>query len=127
MKMIWIVDDDQEMSLAVQAMLNLLNVESRYFLDARAAVRELLAGSLPDVVILDVNMPEVSGLDLLEFLRRREELKHVPVVMLSTEAAEVLVDRTYYMGADAYVTKPVAVNELEEALRKALRAHGKEF
>ncbi len=127
MKMIWIVDDDQEMSLAVQAMLNVLNVESRYFLDARAAVRELLAGSLPDVIILDVNMPEVSGLDLLEFLRRREELKHVPVVMLSTEAAEVLVDRTYYMGADAYVTKPVAVNELEEALRKALLAHGKEF
>jgi DNA-binding response OmpR family regulator len=124
MKRIWIVDDDEEMCRAVQLMLSLLNFETRYLLDARLAAQELLDGNHPDLIVLDINMPEVSGVDLLEFLRRREVFKRIPVVMLSTEAADVLVDKTMEMGADAYVTKPVAVEELEEAVQKAFHAHG---
>jgi CheY-like chemotaxis protein len=105
-------------------MLSLLNFETRYLLDARLAAQELLDGNHPDLIVLDINMPEVSGVDLLEFLRRREVFKRIPVVMLSTEAADVLVDKTMEMGADAYVTKPVAVEELEEAVQKAFHAHG---
>jgi DNA-binding response OmpR family regulator len=124
MKQIWIIDDDEEMSIAVQLMLSMLNYGTRIFLDARSAAKELLAGEQPDLIILDVNMPEVSGLDFLEFMRRRNDFKGIPIVMLSTEAAEVLVDKTLWMGADAYVTKPVAVNELDEAVQKAFLAHG---
>jgi len=124
MKLIWIVDDDEEMSHAVELMLSMLNYTSRIFLDARTAAKELLAEVHPDLIILDINMPAVSGLDLLEFIRRRKEFEKIPVVMLSTEAAEVLVDKTLWMGADAYVTKPVAVEELEDALQKAFTAHG---
>ncbi|MBI4731017.1 MAG: response regulator [Chloroflexi bacterium] len=124
MKQIWIVDDDEEMVRAVQLMLRLLDFQTRYFLGARPAARELLDGFHPDLFILDINMPEVSGLDLLEFLRRRKDFKEIPIVMLSTEAADVLVDKALAMGADAYVTKPVAVEELEAAMQKAFRAHG---
>ena len=124
MKQIWIVDDDEEMIRAVQLMLQLLEYETRYFLSARPAAQELFTGNRPDLLILDINMPEVSGLDLLEFMRRRKDLKEIPIVMLSTEAADVLVDKALGMGADAYVTKPVAVEELEEAVQKAFRAHG---
>jgi two-component system chemotaxis response regulator CheY len=70
-------------------------------------------------------MPEVSGLDFLEFLRRRKDWKDLPVVMLSTEAADVTVDKAMAIGADAYVTKPVALEELERALKKAFAAHGR--
>ncbi len=124
MKQIWIVDDDEEMIRAVQLMLRLLDFQTRYFLGARQAAQELLTGASPDLLILDINMPEVSGLDLLEFMRRRKDMDEIPVVMLSTEAADVLVDKALEMGADAYVTKPVAVEELEEAMQKAFRAHG---
>lgn len=124
MKQVWIVDDDEEMCRAIQLMLSLLNYQARYILDARLAARELLEKSPPDLLILDINMPEVSGVDFLEFLRRRQESKHIPVVMLSTEAADVLVDKTLKMGANAYVTKPVAVEELEQALEKAFRSQG---
>ena len=122
---VWIVDDDEDMIHAVQLMLKLLEYESRYFLGARRAAEAMLAGELPDGFILDINMPEVSGIDFLEFLRRRKETKNVPVVMLSTEAADVLIDRALALGADAYVTKPVAMDELDEALKKALKAHSK--
>jgi DNA-binding response OmpR family regulator len=69
-------------------------------------------------------MPVVSGLELLEFMRSRKEFKEIPVVMLTSEAADVLVDKSMGMGADAYVTKPAAVDEMEEAIQKAFRAHG---
>jgi CheY-like chemotaxis protein len=77
-------------------------------------------GRLPDLMILDINMPEVTGLDLLEFLRRRNESRNLPVVMLSTEASDVMIDRARELGADAYVSKPVTIEELERAMDEAL-------
>jgi CheY-like chemotaxis protein len=123
-KTIWIVDDDQDMAHAVQLMLQLLECKTRHFLSARLAAQTLLGGERPDLFVLDINMPGVSGIDLLEFLRRRTDMKNIPVVMLSTEASDVMIDRAIKLGADAYVTKPVALNELEEALGKAFKAHG---
>jgi two-component system, chemotaxis family, chemotaxis protein CheY len=76
-------------------------------------------------MLLDINMPEVSGLDLLEFLRRRKEWKDLPILMLSTEAADVTVDKAMKLGADGYVTKPVTIEELEKAMTAALQSHPK--
>jgi CheY-like chemotaxis protein len=121
---VWIVDDDQEMIGAIRLMVKLLNCEERHFFSARPAARALLGGERPDLFILDINMPEVSGLDLLEFIRRRKDFMDLPVVMLSTEAADVMVDKAITIGADAYVTKPVAMQELDSAIKKALGAHG---
>jgi len=125
MKTVWIVDDDEEMILAVRLMLKLLDCETRHFFSARPAAQALLNGERADLIILDINMPGVSGIDFLEFLRHRKDLKNIPIVMLSTEAADVMIDHAMALGADAYVTKPVALEELEDALNKALRAHGK--
>jgi len=123
MKTIWIVDDDQEMAMAIQLMLKLLDCESAYFLNARTAAQALLAGRRPDLFILDINMPEVSGLDFLEFIRRRPEWKNVPAIMLSSEAADVTVDRAMELGADGYVCKPVTIEELEKVMATAFARH----
>jgi len=119
MKTLWYVDDDSEMIQAVRLMLQLLGYETVPFLDARKAARKLLAGERPDVLLLDINMPEVSGLDFLEFLRRRSEWNDLPVIMLSSEAADIQVDTAMELGADAYVFKPVTIEELEKALETA--------
>jgi DNA-binding response OmpR family regulator len=118
----WIVDDDDEMSHAVKLMLQLLEYRTEIFRDARSAARTLLAGKQPDVMILDINMPEVSGMDMLEFLRMRKELQQIPVVMLSSETADVQVDEAMERGADAFVFKPVTVEELEAAIARARTA-----
>jgi DNA-binding response OmpR family regulator len=125
MKTIWIVDDDEEMTHALQLMLGLVECEAHGFPDARTAAQALLAGKRPDLMLLDINMPEVSGLDLLEFLRRRNEWKDLPILMLSTEAADVTVDRAMKLGADGYITKPVTIEELEKAMAAALQSHPK--
>jgi CheY-like chemotaxis protein len=124
MKSIWIVDDDEDMIRAVQLMVKLLDCETRLFYSARLAAQTLLNGERPDLFILDINMPEVSGIDFLEFLRHRKNSADIPVIMLSTEAADVMVDKAMALGADAYVTKPVAIEELEVAMKKAFQVHG---
>ena len=124
MKTIWIVDDDEDMIRAVQLMVKLLDCETRLFYSARLAAQTLLNGEHPDLFILDINMPEVSGIDFLEFLRHRKNTLNIPVIMLSTEAADVMVDKAMALGADSYVTKPVAIEELENAMKMAFQAHG---
>jgi len=117
----WYVDDDQEMVQAVSLMLKLLGYQVRSFLSARDAARILQYGQKPDLIILDINMPEVSGLDLLEFIRRRSVWENIPIVMLSTEFADTQIDRAMSLGANAYITKPVMVDELELAVKKAMQ------
>ncbi len=121
MRQVWIVDDDEEMNRAIGLMLKMLDCEVMAFHSARAAVQTLLSGKNPELLILDINMPEVSGLDVLEFLRRRNEWKELPIVMLSSEAAESMVDKALRMGADSYITKPVTMEELEKAMAIAIQ------
>lgn len=123
MKRIWVVDDDEEMTRAVGLMLKMLDCDVTSFHNVRLAVQKLLSGQRPELLVLDINMPEVSGLDMVEFLRRRPESKDIPIVMLSSEAADITVDKALALGADAYVTKPVTIEELEKAMETAFSNH----
>jgi DNA-binding response OmpR family regulator len=123
MKSAWIVDDDTEMAQAVKLMLKLLDFQIRSFLQARDAAKILQYGDKPDLMILDINMPEISGFDMLEYVRRNPDWQDIPIVMLSTESSEVLIEQAIEMGADAYVSKPVTIDELEAAIEIALQKH----
>jgi DNA-binding response OmpR family regulator len=123
MRSVWLVDDDEEMTRAVGLMLKMLDCEVRAFHTVRSAAQTLLTGKTPQLLILDINMPEVSGLDFLEFLRRRPEWKGLPIVMLSSESADSMVDQALKLGADAYIMKPVTIEELEKAMTSAFQKH----
>jgi DNA-binding response OmpR family regulator len=123
MKHIWLVDGDEEMSRAVGLMLKLLDCEVASFFNVRAAAQAILISRRPDLIILDLDMPEVSGLDMVEFLRRRPESKNIPIVMLSSEAADIIVDKALELGADSYIRKPVTLQELEIAMTSAFDKH----
>ena len=123
MRNIWVVDDDEEMSRAVGLMLKLLECEVTSYFNVRSAAQSFAAGKKPDLLILDLNMPEISGLDMIEFLRRRPDSKHLPIVMLSSEAADSVVDKALALGADSYVMKPVTIEELEKAMANAFYKH----
>ncbi len=120
-KTIWIVDDDREMAQAIQLLLDLLDYRSEVFSGARAAARRLLQGQKPDALILDINMPQVSGDEFLEFLRSKPPWKALPVIMLSSEDAEVQIDAVLAKGANAYLTKPVTLDELKETLKRVFQ------
>jgi len=125
MKKVWIVDDDEEMTRAISLMLKLMDCEVASFFNARAAAQTLLTGKRPDLLVLDINMPEVTGLDLLEFVRRRSEWKRLPIIMLSSEAADVTIDRALEIGADGYLTKPIIIEELERMMADVFNKYQK--
>ncbi len=123
MRNIWVVDDDEEMSHAIGLMLKLLDFDVTAFFNVRSAARSIASGKKPDLLILDLNMPEISGLDMIEFLRRRPDSQHLPIVMLSSEAADMVVDKALALGADSYVMKPITIEELEKAMTSAFYKH----
>jgi two-component system chemotaxis response regulator CheY len=120
MRHAWIIDDDDEMSHAVRLMLELLDFEVKTWRDARLAAQALLAGKRPDLIVLDINMPEVTGMDFLEFIGMRKELQGLRIIMLSTEASDVRVDQAMKLGASGFVSKPVTIEELESVIAKVL-------
>ena len=79
-----IVDDDEEMSSAIRLMLKLLDCEATAFLNARSVVQALMDGKRPDLFILDINMPEVTGLDALPGLVVALAVARKAPVMVST-------------------------------------------
>ena len=122
MKVAWYVDDDEEMINAISLMMELLGYDVKAYLNAPDAVRELLEGTQPDLILLDINMPEVSGIDTLEFIRRKPQFNDLPIIILSSEAADSQIDEAFARGADAYICKPVTLDELEAAIRDAFQA-----
>ncbi|MEX1071713.1 MAG: response regulator [Anaerolineales bacterium] len=125
MKQAWLVDDDEEMAAAVSLMIKVLGYSPRSFLAAPDAGRALLSGERPDLILLDLNMPQVSGKDFLEFVRSRAEFDQLPIVMLSSEFSDKHVNELLDIGADAYVSKPVSIEELESAIGKAVNKRAK--
>jgi CheY-like chemotaxis protein len=71
-----------------------------------------------DLILLDLNLPKYDGRQVLERIRSDQDLTHVPVVILTTSASEEDILRSYKLHANAYVTKPVDVNEFIAAVRQ---------
>ena len=72
---------------------------------------------LPRAILLDIKMPKLDGLELLRLIRDDERLKWIPVVMLTSSREEADVRRSYELGANAYVVKPVDFSQLSQAIR----------
>ena len=72
----------------------------------------------PAVVLLDLKMPKVSGIEVLRQIKSDDNLKMVPVVVLSSSAEERDVVESYKLGVNAYVVKPVDIQQFLEAIRK---------
>lgn len=71
----------------------------------------------PGILLLDINMPKVDGLAVLKHIRQDEKLHRLPVVILTTSKAEEDRFRSYDLGANAYITKPIGFQNFAEAVR----------
>lgn len=72
----------------------------------------------PDLILLDLNLPKYDGRQLLETIKSDPELNHIPVVVLTTSSAEEDILRSYKLHANAYVTKPVDLDQFMNAVRQ---------
>jgi len=78
-------------------------------------------GKLPDLLLLDLNMPRMDGREALHAIREHDGLKHLPVVILTTSRARLDILASYQLGANSFVTKPSRFDELIAVLRSLER------
>jgi DNA-binding response OmpR family regulator len=78
----------------------------------------------PDLVILDLNLPVLNGVEVCRLLRARQESKHVPIIMLTARTSEDDRVAGLEMGADDYITKPFSPRELTARVKAVLRRNG---
>lgn len=75
------------------------------------------ASPRPDLILLDLNLPKIDGPDVLRAIRARPEIAHIPVVVLTSSDAERDVVKSYSLGANCYVTKPVGLDAFQSIVR----------
>ena len=118
MKEALIIDDNRSTADALQQMLTVLDVPARVAYGASAAMA-VLSGFTPSLILLDINMPGVDGLEVLAYLRREPRLKYVPVVVVTSDDQPETRTRVLRGGANGIIIKPATLDSLEDNLRKA--------
>ena len=112
-----VIDDNRHMADSLCQMLQLLDVEATPAYGSRAALLALKTAR-PNIVFLDINMPGVSGHEVLGYLKREPELSEVPVVIVTSDDQPETAQRVKDEGAVTMIIKPASVETVEEALKK---------
>jgi len=121
-RLIAVVDDESDILELVSLHLSKAGFAVRTFPDATRFQKSLATG-LPDLVILDLMLPDVDGIDVCKDLKREARTAHVPVVMLTARGDELDRVLGLEIGADDYVTKPFSPKELVARVKAVLRRH----
>jgi two-component system response regulator MtrA len=119
MTTVLVVDDDPDVCDLVTYKLRKSGYEVRRANDGDEAMKSV-AEQLPDLVLLDVMMPGLSGLEVLERWRREPGTATLPVIMLTAKAQESDVELGFALGADDYVLKPFSPRELARRVAAVL-------
>jgi len=116
-----VVDDDPEIVTFLATLLELEGIESQVATSAAAALEKLEHG-LPNLVLLDIAMPDRDGLDLCRELKQDPRTRDVPVFVVSARPGKDVVDRAYAAGAEEFIRKPFENQELIARIRERLSA-----
>lgn len=99
-----------------------VNNEIRHFADGTSALAFLqsqeAAANGPMLILLDLNLPDMTGIDILTVLKGHERLKRAPVIVLTTTDDKVEIQRCYDLGCNVYITKPVDYETFSTAIRQ---------
>ncbi len=82
------------------------------------ALEVLKAGSLPDIILLDLNMPRMSGIEFLSIIKADEKLKYLPTIILTTSENRVDLLKCFEIGIAGYIIKPLKYEDYESKLKK---------
>lgn len=120
-KTILVVEDEAETAELFKEILNISGYKVVHSAHTQKAI-ELIKKQPPDAVVLDVMLPDASGLAVLEFLKKDPKLADTPVIVVSAKALPEDIKVGLEAGAVKYLTKPVSYSDLKGAVEEALGA-----
>ncbi|MEO6602558.1 MAG: response regulator [Polyangiaceae bacterium] len=123
MKKVLVVDDSQTIRQHVAEALTRVGFEVIEASDGAAGLQRVEEHEF-SMIILDVNMPLLNGMEMLERLSQNPKAANIPVLMLTTEAQRSMIERARRNGAKAWLIKPIKVESLVSTVNKVLQQQG---
>ncbi|MEN8129328.1 MAG: response regulator [Pseudomonadota bacterium] len=118
-KSILLVDDEPNILLSLEFLMKRAGYEVRTASDGEAAL-QAVEKFLPDLMLLDVNMPKRDGFDVCQVIRANPLWKDIRIIMLTAKGRDVEREKGLSLGADGYITKPFATQDVVDKVRKLL-------
>lgn len=115
-----VVDDSVTMVMSLKSTLGLNGFKSESAGNGREALDKLAAGLKPDLIVTDINMPVMGGIELIRNVRAMPGLKFVPILTLTTESELAKKNEGKLAGATGWLVKPVSGNDLVAVIKKVL-------
>ncbi|MBA4154328.1 response regulator [Flavobacterium sp.] len=122
MKKILLVDDEPNIIMSLEYTFKKNNFQVFIARDGQEAL-EILKTEQPDLIILDIMMPNVDGYATIEAVRKDEKLSNCKVIFLSAKNKESDIEKGMRLGANAYMTKPFSIKKLIEQVNELLQEH----
>ncbi|MBB3232053.1 response regulator transcription factor [Halomonas stenophila] len=119
MAKVLVVDDEPNIVLSLEFLMQQAGFEVTTAGDGQTAL-DCVAAEPPDLLLLDISLPGISGFDVLERLRADPALARLPIIMLTAHGREVEREKGLALGADDYITKPFSTQALVEKVRALL-------
>ncbi|MBP5981443.1 MAG: response regulator [Halomonas sp.] len=119
MAKVLVVDDEPNIVLSIEFLMEQAGFEVTSAVDGEQALEQVTINK-PDVVLLDISLPGISGFDVLEALRSRPATLLLPVIMLTAHGREVEREKGFALGANAYITKPFSTQALVDQVQTVL-------
>ncbi len=123
-KKILIVEDNE---LNMRLFNDLLEAQGYEIIQARQGIEALKQARqhLPDLILMDIQLPEISGLEVTKWIKEDEELKTIPVIAVTAFAMKGDEQRIRESGCEGYIAKPISIGSFLETVKKQLEASDK--
>ncbi len=119
-KKILVVDDSKVVQMTQRIILEKAGIYDLVFANDGAEAIEQAVHEQPDLILLDVVMPRLNGIEALDELRNRDDTREIPVIMVTTRSEKENIQSAYETGCNDYVTKPVDTLELLDKINRIL-------
>ncbi len=119
-KTILIIDDSKTMLMSLKATLQMNGFNVEEASDGLQALNKLKAGLKPNLIITDINMPNMNGIEFIKNARTLPGLRFVPILVLTTESQQALREEAKRSGATGWLVKPVAGPDLIKVIKQVL-------
>ncbi len=116
-KKILIIDDSNTNVVLLEAVLNTKGFETQTALSVKDAI-PLIKQKKPALILLDLLMPEVSGFDFLEQVRKEYDLYDIPIIVVSALTDELNIEKTKQLGAVEFIKKPIDITNLVDTVQE---------
>lgn len=122
-KRILVVDDEPSILLSLEFLMDQAGYEVQTATDGDEALQSI-SEKLPDLIVLDVMMPKRDGFEVCQTIRANPEWKKIKIIMLTAKGREIDQEKGLALGADDYITKPFATQDLVNKVKAVLEGSG---